>query len=704
MKAVDTQLLNLLKKSSQFVVPIYQRLYSWDQSECAQLWRDVLRAGEHENIGSHFTGSIVYVSTGASTITAAQPDLIIDGQQRTTTVSLLLAALAGKLSGLPEGQQELVDGFSPKKIRDRYLMDPNEEGDRRFKLLLSAGDRDLFKSLVQGHTINHSKESRLVANYEYFKKQLDSKSVDLRVVCRGLEKLVVVDVELERGVDNPQLVFEAMNSTGKKLSQADLIRNFLLMDLEPSTQVEVYDKWWRPMEQMFNQAGEEHFDAFVRHYLTIGTGEIPRIGDIYEAFKTFAFAGYENGLSIDGLASELAHHASNYGRIALGLETETRLRAAFAELEQIKSDTVFPFILRLYSDYQEEKLGQDDFVQIVKMVVSYVFRRAVCKIPTNSFNKTFTGFSAAIDEENYLESVVAHFLNMQSYRRFPADEEFVSALETTDLYNFRRRSYLLRSLENYGRKEPVSIEEYSIEHIMPQNPDLRAEWRRDLGDNWQDIHETYLHTLGNLTLTGYNPEYSDKPFRQKRDMEKVGFASSPLKLNEGIGHLDMWNESTINERAKRLSTVALGIWSRPKLSEEQLSKYKKLVTNSEEDYKLEDHPWLTITAHRAALFQDFDSAVHSFNPNVTRHILKIYIAYKAETNFVSVTPLKSKFAININVPFGELVDPRGIARDVSKVGRRGNGDYEVELDESTDFDYVLGLVRQAFERQLDEDT
>ncbi len=702
MKAVDTQLLNLLKKSSQFVVPIYQRLYSWDQSECSQLWRDILRAGEHESIGAHFTGSIVYVSKGASTNTASQPDLIIDGQQRATTVSLVLAALADKLSTLPEGEQEIVDGFSPKKIRDRYLMDPNEEGDRRFKLLLSEGDRELFKSLVQGHSISDSKDSRLVSNFEYFKKQLDSSEIDLSLVCRGLEKLVVVDVELERGVDNPQLVFEAMNSTGKRLSQADLIRNFLLMDLDPATQVEVYDKWWRPMEQMFTEAGEEHFDAFVRHYLTIETGEIPRIGDVYDAFKSFAFTAFENGATIDELAGALARGAAHYGRIALGREPDAKLRAVFADLEQIKADTVFPFILRVYSDFEEHMLERDDFVEIVRLVVSYVFRRAVCKMPTNSLNKTFAGFAAVIDNANYVESIAAQFLNLQSYRRFPADDEFVTALETSDLYNFRRRSYLLRNLENYGRKEPVSIEEYTIEHVLPQNPDLRVEWRQDLGENWLDIHETYLHTLGNLTLTGYNSEYSDKPFLEKRDM-KGGFSTSPLKLNEGIGQLDIWDESAINERAKRLSAVSLEIWARPKLTKEQLDKYKKLEATPFEEYSLDDHPWLKVTPLRIALFEEFDAAVHAFNPNVARHVLKVYIAYKAETNFVDVIPLKSKLALSINVPFGELVDPRGIARDVSKVGRRGNGDYEVELDEATDFDYVLGLVRQAYERQLDED-
>jgi uncharacterized protein with ParB-like and HNH nuclease domain/predicted transport protein len=702
LKAVDTQLLNLLKKSSQFVVPIYQRLYSWEKSECSQLWQDIVRAGEHDHIGSHFTGSIVYVSKGASTNTAAQPDLIIDGQQRATTVSLLLAALAAKLSTLPEGEQEIHDGFSPKKIRDRYLLDPNEDGDRRFKLLLSEGDRELYKTVVQGHAIRASDSSRLVVNYNFFKDELEKIGVDLQAVCRGLEKLVVVDVELERGTDNPQLVFEAMNSTGKKLSQADLVRNFLLMDLEPIAQAQIYGQWWRPMEKLFTEVGEEQFDAFLRHYLTVETGEIPRIGDVYDSFKTFAFKERKNGKSIDALAGDLAKGADRYARIALGREPNPVLREVFADLEQIKADVVFPFILRLYLDYENEKLKTDDMVEVVRMVVAYTFRRVVCKIPTNSMNKTFAGFASSIDEDNYVESIEAQFLNLQSYRRFPSNEEFTEALENSDLYNFRRRSYLLRNLENFGRKEPVSIEEYSIEHIMPQNPNLDVDWRQDLGDNWEDTRERYLHTLGNLTLTGYNSEYSDKSFLKKRDM-KGGFAESPLRLNEGLGQLETWNEDTILARAKRLSAVSLEIWSKPALSKDQLDKYKSRESASIEEYQLEDHPWLSWSPERTALFEKLDSAVMAFNPNVTRHALKQYVAYKAETNFVDVVPQKSKMTLSINVPFGDLVDPRSLARDVSKISRWGNGDYEASLDEATDFDYILGLVRQSYERQLDED-
>jgi predicted transport protein len=260
----------------------------------------------------------------------------------------------------------------------------------------------------------------------------------------------------------------------------------------------------------------------------------------------------------------------------------------------------------------------------------------------------------------------------------------------------------LRSLENVARKEPVTIEEFTIEHILPQNPDLSAEWRESLGPDWVDIQDKYLHTLGNLTLTGYNSEYSDHPFLKKRDMEG-GFAVSPLKLNEGLGQLETWDENAIIARAKRLSKLALGIWTRPSLSTEQLVKYRKEESKSQDQYSFEVHEWLRFTPERSALFDRLDSAVLALNPVVGRQIMKLYIAYKAETNFVDVVPLKSKLNLSLNVPLGELYDPRGLAGDVSKVGRWGNGDYQVGLDESTDFDYVLGLVRQSFERQLEED-
>ena len=700
MKAVDTSLLTLLKKTPQFVVPIYQRLYSWNEPECSQLWNDIIRAGAHSTLGAHFTGSIVYVTKNAATVTAAEPSLIIDGQQRVTTVSIILAALAQKLSMIPGDSQEVYDGFSPKKIRERYLMDPNEDGDRRFKLLLSEGDREALKAVFVGSDIEPFADSKVIANYKYFLGKIEELDLELDLICKGLEKLVVVDVSLERGVDNPQLVFEAMNSTGKKLSQADLIRNFMLMDLEQAVQTDIYVKYWRPMEKLFTKVEEEQFDSFVRHYLTIRTGDIPRIGDVYEEFKNYFYKTIESGLSSQEIANDLYLSATQYSRIALGQEQDKELSAIFSELEQVKADVVLPFVLRVYQDFAAGVIDKLTFVQILNLVISYVFRRVVCKIPTNSMNKTFASLYDFVDLDHYLESVQAQFLLLQSYRRLPTDQEFVDALRSSDLYNFRRRSYLLRKLENFDRKEPVSIEEYTIEHILPQNPNLSPEWQAELGENWQDIQEKYLHTLGNLTLTGYNSEYSDKPFIVKRDM-KGGFFESPLRLNKGIGKLGKWSQTEIEERADRLSKEAMSIWISPKLSEGVIARYKKADKQEESVYGLQDHPNLFHSKERQQLFEKFAKAVMDLDPVVTMHFLKLYVAFKAETNFVDVIPQKSKLLLSLNIPAAEIVDPRGIARDVSKISRWGNGPYEVELSENSDFDYVFGLVRQAFDNQLE---
>lgn len=501
MKAVDSHLLTLLKASSQFIVPIYQRLYSWQEPECAQLWDDILRAGSNSKLGAHFTGSIVYVARDQSTNTSAEPDLIIDGQQRVTTVTLILTALAARLEQLPEQEREPWDGFSPRKIRNRYLLNDDEDGERQFKLILSQSDKQALISILQGADPAGDMVTRVIDNYRYFEKKLADPTLDLAVVCRGLDKLVVVDVKLERGVDNPQLVFEAMNSTGKKLSQADLIRNYVLMDLPPKQQEKLYSAYWHPMELEFAGAEDGQFDIFVRHYLTIKSGEIPRLADIYDAFKGHAVAFTHGGETIESLVIELRQYARRYCAVALGNETDPVLRRAFKDLDQIKADVVYPFLLDVYTDYDLGTLTRNEVLEIVQIVISYIFRRAVCRIPTNSLNKTFAGFNSVVRKDRYVDSVKAHFIGLKSYRAFPTDAEFRTALESSDLYNFRRRSYFLRMLENYGRKEHVTIEDYTIEHIMPQNENLDEQWRAALGDDWQEVQSKYLHTLGNLTLT-----------------------------------------------------------------------------------------------------------------------------------------------------------------------------------------------------------
>ncbi|QOD04366.1 DUF262 and DUF1524 domain-containing protein [Pseudarthrobacter sp. BIM B-2242] len=696
MKAVDSHLLTLLKASSQFIVPIYQRLYSWHEAECAQLWADILRAGSTAALGSHFTGSIVYVAKDQATNTSAEPDLIIDGQQRVTTVTLILAALVDRLEALPDGQREPWDGFSPRKIRNRYLLNDDEEGERQFKLILSQSDRPALIAILQGAEPANDTETRVIENYSYFRRKLDDPKLDLSLVCRGLDKLVVVDVKLERGVDNPQLVFEAMNSTGKKLSQADLIRNYVLMDLPPKQQEKVYSAYWRPMELEFMGAEESQFDEFVRHYLTNKTGEIPRLDGIYDAFKDHATAFTSADETIESLVIELRQYARRYCAMALGKETDPTLWRAFKDLDQIKADVVYPFLLDVYTDYELGTLTRDGVLQIVDLVTSYIFRRAVCRIPTNSLNKTFAGFSSAVRKDRYLESVKANFLGFKSYRRFPTDAEFVSGLKSSDLYNFRRRSYFFRMLENYGRKERVTIEDYTIEHIMPQNENLSDEWQLSLGEDWQDVQSTYLHTLGNLTLTGYNSEYSDHAFAKKRDMEG-GFKDSPLRLNKGLGQLEFWNASEIQKRNARLADDALKIWSLPELPAQTITELQK--RRAESDFSIEDHPHL-LKQPRRALFEKFSAEVLALDPVVTQQFLKQYVAFKAETNFVDVVPQKARLRLSLNIPLEALRDERGLAWDVSDKGHWGNGPTEVSLNEETDLGYTIGLVRQAFEYQM----
>ncbi|MGO1736958.1 MAG: GmrSD restriction endonuclease domain-containing protein [Leucobacter sp.] len=696
MKAVDSHLLTLLKASSQFIVPIYQRLYSWQEDECAQLWSDIIRAGSTLELGSHFTGSIVYVAKDQATNTSAEPDLIIDGQQRVTTVTLVLAALAARLEMLPEDQREPWDGFSPRKIRNRYLLNDDEDGERQFKLILSQSDKQALIAIIQGVDPPSDMVTRVSENYAFFKRKLEDPSLDLSVICRGLDKLVVVDVKLERGVDNPQLVFEAMNSTGKKLSQADLIRNYVLMDLPPRQQEKLYAAYWRPMELEFVGATENQFDEFVRHYLTIKTGEIPRLDDIYDAFKDHAATFTAADETIESLVIELRQYARRYCAMALGKEKDPKLLRAYKDLEQIKADVVYPFLLEVYTDYELGTLTRDDVLQIVDLVTSYIFRRAVCRIPTNSLNKTFAGFSAAVHKDRYLDSVKANFLNFKSYRRFPTDAEFVADLQVNDLYNFRRRSYFLRMLENYGRKEHVTIEDYTIEHIMPQNENLSAKWQVALGEDWQDVQAKYLHTLGNLTLTGYNSEYSDHPFAKKRDMEG-GFKDSPLRLNKGLGQLETWNAAEIQKRAARLADDALKIWSRPRLPSEAIKQFEGKRVGS--DFTIDDHPHL-LPRLRRDLFEKFSAEVLALDPGITRQFLKLYVAFKAETNFVDVVPQKARLRLTLNIPIEALHDERGLAWDVNGRGRWGNGPTEVGLDEDCDLGYIVGLVRQALEFQM----
>ena len=688
MKAVEAKFINFLQKSPQFVIPIYQRTYSWTKKECKQLWDDILRAGKNEDVSAHFIGSIVYIEKGLYQISTQSSLLVIDGQQRLTTVMLLIEALARAI-----GDNEPIEGFSAEKLRNYYLINPFEKGERKYKLLLSQTDKDSLISKLDKNPPPKDHSIRIEENFSFFEEQL--KENEIETVCKGLAKLVIVDISLNRDHDNPQLIFESLNSTGRELSQADLIRNYVLMGLEPQLQKRLYEQYWRPMELEFGQTGySTNFDRFMRHYLTVKTGEIPKIREVYEEFKAYEQSPNQN--DIEKLVSDLYKFAGYYCAMAFLTEKDPELKTLFQDIKELKVDVAFPLLIELYDDYANEILSKDELVQAGRLIESYVFRRSICEIPTNSLNKTFATFARELKKDRYLESIQARFLLLPSYRIFPRDEKFKQKIQLKDLYNFRNRSYWLRRLENHERKERLAVHEYTIEHIMPQNKELSKEWKKDLGPEWERIHNTYLHTIGNLTLTGYNPEYNDRSFHDKCTIEG-GFAESPIRLNKGLGDLLHWNEQTICDRATKLAEKAIEVWKQPHLDSNILEAYEE--SESKTSYSIEDHERL-VKGPMSTIFQELRKQVLAIDPCVTEEFLKLYVAYKAETNFVDVVPQAKRLRLSLNMQFYEIDDPRGICKDVSNVGRWGNGDVEVRLQSPDELPYIMGLIRQAFDKQM----
>jgi len=691
MKAQDLQFTQLLEGAKQFIIPIFQRTYSWERVHCEQLWDDIIRVGGNPELNSHFIGSAVYIPE-QDTSAAISRWLVIDGQQRITTLTLLLLSLMRRLEA--DGVDEPV---SPAEVEDYFLRNRYGKGDLSYKMLLTKTDKATMIALLDGKVPAEPTSLRIIDNFEFFTDKMST--ADLNVVYQGIQKLMIVDVRLQQGIDNPQMIFESMNSTGKALTQADLIRNFILMGLPHELQTRLYEDYWRPMEMLFGaESYNKEFDEFMRFFLVIQTRNYRiRRGDVYDEFKA-----YSRTHDVEDLLVSLQEYAAYFCNIALGRETDPQLKVAFQDIRELRADVCYPLLMEVYHDFKQELLTKDDFVQVALLVESYVFRRAICDVPTNSLRQTFATFARKLKKDRYLESFQASFRLLLSYRRFPNDEEFKRQMQTRNLYAFNRRSYWLRRFENHGRKERVMVQDYTIEHIMPQNETVSAAWQQELGTDWKRVHGQYLHTLGNLTLTGYNSEYSDHPFKQKRDMAG-GFKQSPLKLNQGIGASECWNESTIQERAERLAEQAISIWTAPEIDEVTLEHYRSEGKPTASVYSIADHPNLEVSP-MAELFEAFRAEVVALDPCVREEFLKLYVAYKAETNFADIVPQSKRLRLTLNMDYPEIDDPRGLSKDVTHLGRWGNGNVEVALEKLEDLPYVMGLVRQALEQQLGDES
>lgn len=689
MDARKGNIYEILNGNKQFLIPVYQRYYSWDIEQCKRLWNDIVEMQKKGKVG-HFVGSIVNIAEQAMP-TGVQKYMIIDGQQRMTTLSLLLLALRDYAKKNPDDTT-----INARRIDNMLLKNEYESGDERYKLLLTETDRDILMQLVEEKPISDNTRSKLLDNYKFFAGKIADKELQPAEVYESIGKLQIVNITLDRSVDDAQAIFESLNSTGKELSESDLIRNYILMGLEPTEQAYVYEHFWRPMELLFVYETQDYvMDRFFRDYLTMKITRIPKQDRVYEEFKLYHLNCEFS--TIRELCQDLLTYAKYYTDMVFKRSSNPELKSLYNDVNDLRMEVSYPFLLKIHNDYAENIISEDDLKLIIRLCISYVFRRSICDIPTNSLNKTFATLKNEIKPDDYVNSVKAFFVMRDDYKEFPDDDKFTAAFVSRDVYTMRSRNFILSHLENYGNKAPIVIENYTIEHIMPQNSNLSLEWQRMLGENWREVQKTYLHTIGNLTLTAYNSEMSDRPFMIKMNMEG-GFKESALRLNAYVVKLNEWNEQRIKERATMLANKAKQIWAYPDITPTELAPYR-VVEKPTERYSLETYDMNVLTK---TLFEVLDRRIQNLSPDVKREFKKQYIAYKLDTNFVDIVFQKKRLRISLNMKFSEIIDPNGICHDVTGLGRWGNGDVEVYMEHTSEVDQIMELVEQSYLLQIDE--
>lgn len=689
MDARKGNIYEILNGNKQFLIPVYQRYYSWDIEQCKRLWNDIVEMQKKGKVG-HFVGSIVNIAEQAMP-TGVQKYMIIDGQQRMTTLSLLLLALRDYAIKNPEDTT-----INARRIDNMLLKNEYESGDERYKLLLTETDRDILMRLVEEKPIPDDTRSKLLDNYKFFAGKIADKELQPAEVYESIGKLQIVNITLDRSVDDAQAIFESLNSTGKELSESDLIRNYVLMGLEPTEQTYVYEHLWRPMELLFvYETQDSVMDRFFRDYLTMKITRIPKQDRVYEEFKLYHLNCEFS--TIRELCQDLLTYAKYYTDMVFKRSSNPALKSLYEDINDLRMEVSYPFLLKVHNDYAEGIISEDDLKLIIRLCISYVFRRSICDIPTNSLNKTFATLKNEIKPDDYVNSIKAFFVMRNDYKEFPDDDKFAAAFVSRDIYTMRSRNFILSHLENYGNKAPIIIENYTIEHIMPQNSSLSPEWQQMLGANWREVQKTYLHTIGNLTLTAYNSEMSDHPFMVKMDMEG-GFKESALRLNAYVVKLNEWNEQTIKERAALLADKAKQIWAYPDMTAAELAPYQT-VEKPAERYSLETYDTNVFTK---TLFEVLDRRIQNLSPDVKREFKKLYVAYKLDTNFVDIVFQKQRLRISVNMKFSEVIDPNGICRDITGIGRWGNGDVELYMEHTSDVDQIMEIVEQSYRLQADE--
>ncbi len=569
MKVMETNLDRFLSQTNtQFVIPVYQRNYDWTETQCKQLLNDILDAGSDSEINAHFIGSIVYIHDDVYSAASINELSIIDGQQRLTTVTLIYIALYRLLQELDDQQKltrihetYLINKFAPDE--EKLKLRPTENNYRAIKHLLASDDEGSFDGGF----------SRVMSNFSFFQDRINTDNFEF--VVRGLEKLIFVDISLERGKDDAQRIFESLNSTGLELSQADLIRNFILMGLPHQKQNDIYDTYWREIEQQAKElsTNRSRVSDYVRDYLTLKTKKIPNKNKVYVNFKErYPTLEYE---ALKTLLEELKILARHYHKfINPAKESDPDIHKQLRNIEQLEINVSYPFLLQVFSDYENKLIDKVQLLEVLDLVQSFVWRRFVLSLPTNSLNKIFMRLYEDVDSDDYVASIARSLTRKKSSQRFPKDQEVLSSLVEKDFYNIkpRNRTYFLKRLENHNNREPVHLDgngDITIEHIFPQTPDAR--WKDDLDtDSYRAFAETHLHTIGNLTLSGNNGSLGNKCFHEKKHMNhearEQGYNYSRLWLNRYLKDIDQWDTETYKERSRLLSKRVLAIWPYPEVT------------------------------------------------------------------------------------------------------------------------------------------
>ena len=692
MQAVSQSLTKLIDGRVQYVIPVFQRDYSWTEEQCARLWKDVLEVANEPRHARHFFGSIVYVST-EDTAAHLPRWLLIDGQQRLTTVMLLAAALRDYLDDIGYDDPYLTSAT----LDAQFLRNAALPTVSRPKLVLRRHDQETLCARFDRAEPPSEVSERIRDNYRYFRCRVSTS--DPKTIYTGINRLEVVDVTLQ-AYDDPQSIFESLNSTGLDLSPSDLIRNYILMRLPEAEQTRLYEQIWCKIELLF-RGHEPRFDSFVRDYVALKTRATKqgRADAIYDGFRR-SFASFcDTAGGLEGALVEIRRYAEYYAAFSLGRGNHDL--GLLTPLKQLRRLVDVPAILvmRLFDCHDRAKtLSTDQFAEALALLDSYVFRRAICGFQTRAYWSVFAALAHRIDEQRPLESLKVCLARQSDNYRFPHDQEFQVQLEGHDIYGKRVCRVLLERLENHNTKELTDTSKYSIEHIMPQNERLLEAWRVMLGPDWKTIQEEWLHRLGNLTLTAYNSEYSDRPFEEKKTIDG-GFASSAVRLNKFVREQAKWTPGEMRQRGEELSKQGLKIWPRLEVSAALLDEAKRAeILKRAEMGSVET---VAMDGHARGLFNVLRDQVKEMDPVIVEVAEGNSISYHAGSFFVEVLPRANRLLLLLSPEINEIEDESGVAQDATQwkffVGSKYDGGVAVSVMDREDVGRAMPLIRQALE-------